>query len=93
MIFYYRWRKIQQLGLASEYKNEQSPIGTWLKHLFGLIFLPPAEVGDYFAEDFMCEKPENSKLDQFADYLVDNYIDSYNFVKCISYKFSSIVNL
>jgi hypothetical protein len=36
MIFYYRWRKIQQLGLASEYKNEQSPIGTWLKHLFGL---------------------------------------------------------
>jgi hypothetical protein len=26
MIFYYRWRKIQQLGLASEYKNEQSPI-------------------------------------------------------------------
>jgi hypothetical protein len=57
MIFYYRWRKIQQLGLASEYKNEQSPIGTWLKH-------------------FMCEKPENSKLDQFGDYLVDNYIDS-----------------
>jgi hypothetical protein len=72
MIFYYRWRKIQQLGLASEYKNEQSPIGTWLKHLFGLTFLPPAEVGDCFAEDFMCEKPENSKLDQFADYLVDN---------------------
>jgi hypothetical protein len=71
MIFYYRWRKIQQLGLASEYKNEQSPIGTWLKHLFGLTFLPPAEVGDCFAEDFMCEKPENSKLDQFADYLVD----------------------
>jgi hypothetical protein len=76
MIFYYRWRKIQQLGLASEYKNEHSPIGTWLKHLFGLTFLPPAEVGDCFAEDFMCEKPENSKIDQFADYLVDNYIDS-----------------
>ncbi|KAH0822407.1 hypothetical protein GEV33_000384 [Tenebrio molitor] len=65
-----------QLGLASECKNEQSPIGTWLKHLFGLTFLPPAEVGDCFAEDFMCEKPENSKLDQFADYLVDNYTDT-----------------
>jgi hypothetical protein len=64
------------MGLASEYKNEQSPIGTWLKHLFGLTFLPPAEVGDCFAEDFTCEKTENSKLDQFADYLVDNYIDS-----------------
>lgn len=64
------------MGLASEYKNQQSPIGTWLKHLFGLTFLPSAEVGDCFAEDFMPEKPQDSKVDQFTDYLVDNYIDS-----------------
>jgi hypothetical protein len=56
MILCYRWRKIQQLRLASEYKNEQFPIETRLKHLFGLTFLPPApaEVRDCFAEDFMC---------------------------------------
>nr|CAI5865708.1 unnamed protein product [Callosobruchus analis] len=68
--------KIQQLGLASEYKNQQSPIGNWLNHLFGLTFLPPAEVGEYFAQDFMSDKPQDSKVDQFNDYLVDTYIDS-----------------
>nr|CAI5866090.1 unnamed protein product [Callosobruchus analis] len=41
---HFGWSKIQQLGLASEYKNQQSPIGNWLNHLFGLTFLPPAEV-------------------------------------------------
>nr|CAI5841261.1 unnamed protein product [Callosobruchus analis] len=70
------WRKIQQLGLASEYKNQQSPIGNWLNHLFGLTFLPPAEVGECFAQDFMSDKPQDSKVDQFTDYLVDTYIDS-----------------
>nr|CAI5865114.1 unnamed protein product [Callosobruchus analis] len=70
------WRKIQQLGLASEYKNQQSPIGNWLNHLFGLTFLPPTEVGECFAQDFMSDKPQDSKVDQFTDYLVDTYIDS-----------------
>nr|CAI5849249.1 unnamed protein product [Callosobruchus analis] len=129
------WRKVQQLGLASEYKNQQSPIGNWLNHLFGLTFLPPAEVGECFAQDFMSDKPQDSKVDQFTDYLVDTYIDSdskflpeiikrhekkyirretllkqqfiqskimqlnrhevshYNFVKCVSYKLGSVVNL
>nr|CAI5830924.1 unnamed protein product [Callosobruchus analis] len=73
VIFYIfrRWRKIQQLGLASEYKNQQSPIGNWLNHLFGLTFLPPPEVGECFAQDFMSDKPQDSKVDQFTDYLVD----------------------
>nr|CAI5829565.1 unnamed protein product [Callosobruchus analis] len=69
------WRKIQQLGLASEYKNQQAPIGNWLNHLFGLTFLPSAEVGESFAQDFMSDKPQDSKVDQFTDYLVDTYID------------------
>nr|CAI5841229.1 unnamed protein product [Callosobruchus analis] len=71
-----RWRKIQQLGLASEYKNQQSPLGNWLNHLFGLTFLPPAEVGECFTQDFMSDKPQDSKVDQFTDYLVDTYVDS-----------------
>nr|CAI5837421.1 unnamed protein product [Callosobruchus analis] len=59
-----------------EYKNQQSPIGNWLNHLFGLTFLPPAEVGECFAQDFMSDKPQDSKVEQFTDYLVDTYIDS-----------------
>lgn len=33
------WRKIQGLGLAVEYKNQDSVIGKWLKVFFGLTFL------------------------------------------------------
>nr|CAI5821719.1 unnamed protein product [Callosobruchus analis] len=59
-----------------KYKNRQSPIGNWLNHLFGLPFLPPAEVGECFVQNFMSDKPEDSKVDQFTDYLVDTCIDS-----------------
>jgi hypothetical protein len=33
------WRKIQSLGLATEYTSEESVIGKWLKVFFGLSFL------------------------------------------------------
>jgi hypothetical protein len=33
------WRKIQSLGLATEYKSEESVIGKWLQVFFGLSFL------------------------------------------------------
>lgn len=64
------------MGLSSEYKNQNSEVGRWLNHLFGLTFLSPEEVGECFVEDFMSDKPDgNEKLNQFVDYLVDNYID------------------
>jgi hypothetical protein len=31
------WRKIQSLGLRSEYSNAESDIGKWLTHFFGLL--------------------------------------------------------
>lgn len=72
----FRWRKIQNLGLSSEYKNVDSEIGRWLKHFFGLTFLSPEEVGDSFIEDFMSDKPTgDERVDRFVDYLVDNYIE------------------
>uniref|UniRef100_A0A6P7F583 Uncharacterized protein LOC114326048 n=1 Tax=Diabrotica virgifera virgifera TaxID=50390 RepID=A0A6P7F583_DIAVI len=52
------WRKVQNVGLSSEYKNENSEIGKWLKHIFGLMYLTPSQVGDCFVEDFMPEKPD-----------------------------------
>ncbi|KAE9531464.1 hypothetical protein AGLY_010670 [Aphis glycines] len=68
------WRKIQKIGLATEYsKNDE--IGKYLTYIFGLPFLHPEEVGDVFAIDLGELKPENDKLTEFSDYLVDNYID------------------
>ncbi|XP_050508996.1 uncharacterized protein LOC126886185 [Diabrotica virgifera virgifera] len=54
-----KWRKVQNVGLSSEYKNGNSEIGKWLKHIFGLMYLPPSQVGDGFVEDFMPEKPDD----------------------------------
>ncbi|KAE9521590.1 hypothetical protein AGLY_018020 [Aphis glycines] len=68
------WRKIQKIGLATEYsKNDE--IGKYLTYIFGFPFLHPEEVGDVFAIDLGELKPENDKLTEFSDYLVDNYID------------------
>lgn len=69
------WRKIQSIGLTSEYKNVESQTGIWLRHLFGLTFLSPDEVGDSLVEDFIAEKPNDSRIDQFVDYLVETYIE------------------
>ena len=67
------WRKIQSLGLASEYKS-RSEIGKWLICFFGLPFLNAQDVGDCFAEDLMPNMPNMDKCIKFADYIVDTYV-------------------
>lgn len=69
------WRKIQKLGLSTEYKNPNSLIGKWLRYSFGLTYLKPKDVGDCYAFDFTEEMPEHVGLKKFYDYLVENYID------------------
>ena len=72
---FYRFRRIQQLGLSSQYMQKNSEEGKLLKHIFGLVFLNP-EVGDCFVEDFIGTMPSGQQYQQFADYLTENYIDS-----------------
>lgn len=63
------FRKIQPLGLVSEFKNNNSKVGQWIKHTFGLTFLNPSEVEDCFVFDLLLSyKPKKSLLDQYADY-------------------------
>jgi len=63
------YRKIQELGLTTEYKKNW-----WLRTTFGLTFLYPQEVSDSFVDDFMSLIPEESAYYKYADYLTDNYI-------------------
>jgi hypothetical protein len=63
------WRKIKSLGKDSE-------VGQFLKKLFGLSLLPPAEVSDCFAFDFISNLPYDKRVEEFCDYLLDNYIDA-----------------
>jgi hypothetical protein len=70
------WRKIQSVGLASEFRNTDSEIGKSLKHLFGLPYLPPSEALDCFTDDSMAIKPKDDKIDKVFDYIFENYVMS-----------------
>jgi hypothetical protein len=58
------WRKIQNVGLAKEYKNYGSVISKWLTHFFGLAFLEPSDVGNSFAEDLVPDMPDDKRIEQ-----------------------------
>jgi hypothetical protein len=64
------------LGLTADYKDKQSEIGKWLRYTFGLLYLNLSEVGDCFAFDLYDLIPSDSRVEKFADYLVNTYIDN-----------------
>ena len=70
------WRRIQTLGLSTEYKEKSCEAGKWLSQFFGLAFLSPVEIEDCFVEDIMAETPQNDKCIKFADYILETYIAS-----------------
>jgi len=70
------WRKIQTVGLSSEYKDKSCEIGKWLPQFFGLPFLPVEEIEDCFVEDIMSEVPSDEKCTAFADYVLDTYVSN-----------------
>jgi len=59
---------------VSEYKKDFSDIGNWIKYTFGLLFLNPGDVEDFFVEDLMSICPDDDKLKSYCDYLTDTYI-------------------
>ena len=70
------WRKIQSLGLATEYKSEVSVIEKWLKVFFGLSFLNSENIEECFAFDLFSCTPDDPRAVRFADYIVHNYIEA-----------------
>ena len=68
------WRKIQQLGLTSEYKDKKSEIGVWLKSIMGLTYLCPEEVSNCFVECLMSDELNDPRVFEYADYLLEYYI-------------------
>lgn len=68
------YRKIKQLGLSHEYRDQNSEIGAFLRTCFGLPFLDPKFVGDCFAIDIAAIQPNHPQVTKFTDYLVENYI-------------------
>jgi hypothetical protein len=70
------WRKIQSLGLSKQYGKEGSEVSHFLKKIFGLSILPPAEVSDLFALNCISSLPNDKRVEEFCGYLLENYIDA-----------------
>jgi len=47
-----------------------------LKKIFGLSLLPTAAVCDCFALEFLSHLPNDKRVEQFCDYMLENYIDA-----------------
>ncbi|GFR68810.1 hypothetical protein ElyMa_002030500 [Elysia marginata] len=70
------WRKINQLGLATAFKDQQSEIGSFLRLTFGLPFLDFMDVFKSFAFDITLEAPVDERIDSYLDYLLKTYMHS-----------------
>ncbi|KAF0757477.1 Uncharacterized protein FWK35_00019609 [Aphis craccivora] len=46
----------------TEFNSTDDDVGKCLVHIFGLSFINPEEVEDYFTDYFMANKPENSAI-------------------------------
>ncbi|GJQ77700.1 hypothetical protein Trydic_g12822 [Trypoxylus dichotomus] len=60
-------------------KSTDSEVLMWLRYTFGLTYLKPDEVGDYFALELFAEKPIHVQVDKYTDYLLEVYIDDAPF--------------
>lgn len=72
------WKKIQNLGLSIDYKDNNSEIGMWLHYCFGMMFLDSNQVGDFFVFNLLNIQPHSDKLTKFSDYLVETYISEHS---------------
>ena len=54
--------------------KKDSEVSQFFKKIFGLSLLPPAEVCDCFALEFLSNLP-NKRVEQFCDCLLENYIE------------------
>ena len=65
---------MQSLGHSKQYGKKDSEVRQFLKKIFVLSLLPPAEVCTYFALEFLSNLPNDKRVEQFCDYLLEIYI-------------------
>jgi hypothetical protein len=64
------------LGLSKRHGKKDSEVSQFLKKIFGLSLLPPAEVCDSSAFEFLSSLPVDKRVEEFWVYLLENYIDA-----------------
>ena len=63
-------------GTQQAVLKKDSEVSQFLKKIFRLLLLPPAEVCDCFTLEFLSGLPNGKRVEQFCDYLLENYIDA-----------------
>jgi hypothetical protein len=63
-------------GKYKQYGKNDSEVSQFLREILRLSILPPAEVRESFALDFISNLPNDKRVEQFCDYLLENYIDA-----------------
>ena len=66
----------KSLGLSKQYGKKDTEVSQFLKKIFGLSFLKPAEFCDCFALELLSNFPKDKRVEQFCSYLLENYIDA-----------------
>ena len=64
------------MGLSKQYGNRDSEVSQFLKKIFGLSLLPPAEFCDCFAFEILSNLPNDKREEEFCNFLLENYIDA-----------------
>jgi DNA-dependent RNA polymerase auxiliary subunit epsilon len=83
-------------GIQQLYADKDSEVTQFFKKIFRLLLLPPVEVSECFASDFIPSLPNNRRIEQFCDYFPEHYINAgSNFPlplwsECSTSPFSSI---
>jgi hypothetical protein len=70
------WRKMQSVGLSKQYGKKDSEVSRFLIKIFRLSLLLLAEVCDCFALECLPNLPNDKRVEQFCDCLLENYIDA-----------------
>lgn len=55
-------RNIQQNGLSIDYKDKNSDIRKWFVQCYGIPFLNPEKVSEYFVNYLMKSKPDDERV-------------------------------
>ena len=63
-------------GTQAGSMERKSGVSQFLKTVFGLSLLPPAEVSDCFALGIISNLSNDKRVEQFCDYLIENCIDA-----------------
>lgn len=67
------FRRIQSLGLTKMYRSKTAE-GSYLRVFFGLPFLDPTDMENFFEYELQMKEPNHPAVKEFSKYVYENYV-------------------